>query len=228
MLGKENGRRIAVDGNPAVHRSQWYPDRHPATCEVPYLLYPKSINEKTNKAIRSIWRSSHYCGKDFAPFNIKEVPNKYKLGQVLACGLKASCATYSQHWQGMYFDWTFNKECRAAFAKMKEIRAGERFSENAFATVVMINTGYKGDFRDILNLRHKPIPPSIRSLENLDMGTFEHNLMCAIGAVLGGGIGVNVIRQSLSEDLVNGPNREGYEMLRKLVMVPGMDARAGS
>ncbi len=223
VYGKQDGRKIALEGNAAVHRSQWYPESHPGTCEIPYLICPTSITEKQNQAVRHIWRSSFYKGKDFAPFNIKEMPNKYKLGQVLACGLKATCATYSQHWQGMYFDWTFNSECRDACAAMKVAKACERFAENAFATVVLINTGYKGDFMDILSLRQKPIPPSIRSLENLDMGTFEHNLINGIGAVLGGNIGVNVIRHSLCEELANGPNREGYEMLRNLVMVPGMD-----
>jgi hypothetical protein len=223
VLGKRNGRKVALDGHAGVHRSGWYPEKHPGTCEIPYLLYPLSITEKQNRGIRHIWRSSFYKGKDFAPFNVKEVPGKYALGQVLACGLKASNATYSQHWQGMYFDWTFNTECREAFSKMREAEACERFSENAFATVAIISTGYKGEFMDILNLRHKPVPPSISTLENLDMGTFEHNLMCAVGAVLGGHIGVNVISHSLSADLIQGPNREGYEMLRELVMLPGMD-----
>ncbi len=223
VYGKNDGRKIAREGNAAIHRSQWYPARHPGTCEIPYLICPTSITEKQNQAIRHIWRSSFYKGKDFAPFNIKETPNKYRLGQVLACGLKASCATYSQHWQGMYFDWTFNTECKEAFSKMKVVKACERFAENAFATVVLINTGYKGDFMDILGLRRKPIPPSVRSLENLDMGTFEHNLINGIGAVLGGNIGMNVIRHSLSEELANGLNSEGYKMLKNLVMLPGMD-----
>jgi hypothetical protein len=223
VLGKVNGRKIALDGHEGVHRSGWYPDRHPGTCEIPFLLYPLSITEKQNRAIRHVWRSSFYTGRDFAPFNVKEVPDKHLLGQVLACGLKASNATYSQHWQGMYFDWTFNSECREAFSLMREAEAHERFAENAFATVAIISTGYKGEFMDILSLRHKPVPPSMKTLENLDMGTFEHNLMCAVGAVLGGHIGVNVISHSFSEDLINGPNREGYGKLRELVMVPGMD-----
>ncbi|MFY9399624.1 MAG: hypothetical protein WAR22_14800 [Desulfomonilia bacterium] len=223
VLGNELGRRIGPEGCPDVHHSQWFPKRHPSTCEIPYLLFPRSITERENHAIREIWSSSRYTGKDFAPFDVSEVPNKYRLGQVLACGLKASCATYSQHWQGMYFDWTFNSECREAFERMNVHKAGERFSENAFATVVLVNTGYRGVFMDVLSLRRKPIPPSIYSLENLDMGTFEHNLKAAVGAVLGGSIGVNVIKYSLCDELARGFNREGCEILRRLVMLPGMD-----
>lgn len=223
VLGNELGRKIGPEGIPDVHRSQWFPESHPRTCEIPYLLFPTSISEHQNRAIREIWDSSLYNGKDFAPFDIREVPNKFRLGQVLACGLKATCATYSQHWQGMYFDWTFNSECREAFARMNVHKAGERFSENAFATVVLVNTGYQGVFMDVLSLRRKPIPPSIYSLENLDMGTFEHNIKAAAGAVLGGAIGVNVIKYSLCDELAKGFNREGYEILRRLVMLPGMD-----
>jgi hypothetical protein len=222
-MGNEQGRKIGVEGSPDVHRSQWFPPSHPKTSETPYLLYPTRITRDHNDTIRKIWSSSQYSGKDFAPFDIHEVPNKYRLGQVLACGLKATCATYSQHWQGMYFDWTFNSECREAFAGMNVKKAGEKFSENAFATVVLINTGYKGIFMDILSLRRKPIPPSIYSLENLDMGTFEQNIKSAVGAVLGGSIGVNVIKYSLCDELTRGLNRKGYEMLKRLVMLPGMD-----
>ncbi len=222
-LGKSNGRKIGVEGCPEVHRSQWFPQSHPGTSEVPYLLYPTNITPEQNLAIRKVWSSGHYSGKDFAPFDVSEVPNKYKLGQVLACGLKATCATYSQHWQGMYFDWTFNSTCRDAFDGMSVKMADERFSENAFATVILINTGYKGVFMDILSLRRKPIPPSIYSLENLDMGTFEQNIKSAVCAVLGGGIGVNVIKYSLSNELTTGTNSEGYERLRQLVMLEGMD-----
>jgi len=223
VLGNEKGRKIGPEGSPDVHRSQWYPLSHPRTSEIPYLLYPTRITKEQNDAIRKIWDSGLYGGKDFAPFDIREVPNKYRLGQVLSCGLKATCATYSQHWQGMYFDWTFNSECREAFSRMNVKKAGERFSENAFATVVMINTGYKGVFMDILSLRRKPIPPSVYSLENLDMGTFEQNIKSAVGAVLGGGIGVNVIKYSLCDELARGLNRAGYEILKRLVMLPGMD-----
>ena len=115
VLGNEKGRKIGPEGSPDVHRSQWYPLSHPRTSEIPYLLYPTRITQEQNDAIRKIWDSGLYGGKDFAPFDIREVPNKYRLGQVLSCGLKATCATYSQHWQGMYFDWTFNSECREAF-----------------------------------------------------------------------------------------------------------------
>ena len=223
VLGKENGRKLGFEGNSEVHRSQWMPASHPGTNEIPYLLYPTSISVEENSYIRYIWRSSDYSGKNFAPFELAEVPNKYKLGQILACGIKATCATYSQHWQGMYFDWTFNSQCKEAISKLKVLSADETFSENAFATVVLINTGYQGVFMDLLTLRRRPIPPSIYSLEHIDMGTFENNLKSAVGAVLGGHIGVNVIRRSLAKDLVEGPNKEAYDMLKKLVTVPGMD-----
>ena len=223
VLGKRNGRKLGFAGSKEVHRSQWIPESHPGTNEIPYLLYPASITPEENNYIRYIWRSSEYSGKNFAPFELTEVPNKYKLGQILACGIKATCATYSQHWQGMYFDWTFNSKCKDAIEKLSEISPSETFSENAFATVVLINTGYQGVFMDLLSLRRRPIPPSIYSLEHIDMGTFEHNLKSAVGAVLGGHIGVNVIRRSLSKDLVEGPNQEAYEMLKKLVTVDGMD-----
>ncbi len=223
VLGKRNGRKLGFEGNSEVHRSQWMPASHPGTNEIPYLLCPTSISVEENSYIRYIWRSSDYSGKNFAPFELAEVPNKYKLGQILACGIKATCATYSQHWQGMYFDWTFNSQCKEAISKLKVLSADETFSENAFATVVLINTGYRGVFMDLLTLRRRPIPPSIYSLEHIDMGTFEHNLKSAVGAVLGGHIGVNVIRRSLAKDLVEGPNREAYDMLKKLVCVPGMD-----
>ena len=190
------------------------------------MLYPRSVNYSENIKIRKIWGSSDYNGKQFFPFDISDVPSKYKLGQVLACGIKATCATYSQHWQGMYFDWTFNKQCKEAVSQFKEFKANEKFLDNAFATVVIMNTGYKGAFDDLLRLRRKPIPPSLSSLEHIDMGTFEHNLKCAVGAVLGGNIGVNVIRQSLAGDLITGPNSKGYESIKKLVMIEGMDAHA--
>lgn len=223
VLGKAKGRRIACEGSPLVHRSEWFPACHPGKNEIPYILYPVSITREENRYIRHIWQSGDYSGKDFAPFMITEVPNKYKLGQILACGLKAACATYSQHWQGMYFDWTFNSQCKDAFLKLGEIRGNESFSENAFATVVLVNTGYRGVFMDLLELRRRPIPPSIISLEHIDMGTFEQNLKSAAGAVLGGRIGVNIIRRSLARELCEGPNKEAYDMLKRLVTVPGMD-----
>ncbi len=223
IIGKVRGRKIAPEGTADVHRSQWVPAEHPGTCEVPYILYPRSIATKENILIRKIWMSSHYSGKDFIPFEITAVPNKYRLAQVLACGLKASNATYSQHWQGMYFDWTFNELIKKALGKFNELSHGEGFIENAFATVVLLNTGYGGAFMDMLRLRRRPIPPSLLSLEQIDMGTFEHNMKCAVGAVLGGTIGVNVIRHSLSKELIEGENREGYEALREQVILPGMD-----
>jgi hypothetical protein len=223
IIGKVQGRKIAPEGTEDVHRSQWFPAEHPGTCEVPYILYPRSIATKENILIRKIWMSSHYLGNDFIPFEIAAVPNKYRLAQVLACGLKASNATYSQHWQGMYFDWTFNELIRKSLGKFNEMTHGERFVENAFATVVLLNTGYGGAFMDMLRLRRKPIPPSLLSLEQIDMGTFEHNMKCAVGAVLGGHIGVNVIRHSLSKELIEGINREGYESIREQVILPGMD-----
>ncbi len=222
LPGKERGRKIGPEGTADVHRSQWYPAEHPGTCEVPYILFPRSITTQENILIRKIWKSSHYSGLDFTPFDITDVPNKYRLAQVLACGLKASNATYSQHWQGMYFDWTFNEEMQEILSSMDMVR-GERFVENAFATVVLINTGYGGAFMEMLRLRRRPIPPSLLSLEQIDMGTFEHNIKCAVGAVLGGNVGVNVIRHSLSRDLIAGKNGKGYAALKKMVMLPGMD-----
>ncbi len=223
VLGKSNGRKVAPEGSSEVHRSQWIAAAHPGKNEIPYLLNPVSVTKEENSYIRYIWRSSEYSGKNFAPFEITEVPNKYKLGQILACGIKAACATYSQHWQGMYFDWSYNSECKKAISKLKVLSEGESFSENAFATVVLINTGYRGVFMDLMSLRRRPIPPSIYSLEHIDMGTFEHNLKSAVGAVLGGHIGVNVIRRSLAKQLVEGPNKEAYDMLKKLVTLPGME-----
>lgn len=222
LLGKERGRKIGPEGTADVHRSQWYPEEHPGTCEVPYILFPRSITTQENILIRKIWKSSHYSGRDFIPFDITDVPNKYQLAQVLACGLKASNATYSQHWQGMYFDWTFNEEMRRILNLM-EMERGERFVDNAFATVVLINTGYGGAFMEMLRLRRRLIPPSLLSLEQIDMGTFEHNIKCAVGAVLGGNIGVNVIRHSLSRNLIEEKNGKGYAALKKMVMLPGMD-----
>jgi hypothetical protein len=226
IIGKEKGRQLAFEGTPGVHVSQWLPQSHPGNNEVPYILYPRSIKFWENIIIRKIWESSDYNGKHFVPFDISDVPSKYRLGQVLACGIKATCATYSQHWQGMYFDWTFNNQCREAFSQFKELKADERFVENAFATVVIMNTGYGGAFDDLLKLRRKPLPPSLSSLEHIDMGTFEHNLKCAVGSALGGNIGVNVIRQSLAKNLITGPNSKGYESIKELVMIEGMNAQA--
>ncbi|MBN1637073.1 MAG: hypothetical protein JW920_11190 [Deltaproteobacteria bacterium] len=223
ILGKKNGRKIAPEGTADIHKTQWMPETHPGTSEVPYLFYPRSITRLQNIWIRKIWAASEYPGKDFAPFEINDVPSKYKLGQVLACGIKAACATYSQHWQGMYFDWTFNSQCEKAIAKLKVMKNNERLVKNAFATVVLVNTGYDGMFMDMLRLRRGPIPPSMHSLEQVDMGTFEHNLKCAVGAALGGHIGVNVIRHSLSKELIEGSNHEGYVDIKELVMIPGMD-----
>ena len=76
--------------------------------------------------------------------------------------------------------------------------------KNAFATVVLFNTGYAGVFMDMLKLRRRLLPPSMESLENLDMGTFEHNLRSSVGAVLGGEYGVIVIRCSLAKPLATG------------------------
>lgn len=226
IIGKEKGRLVAREGTAGIHVSQWVPKLHPGNNEVPYILYPRSVKFSENIKIRKIWESSDCNGKHFVPFDVSDVPGKYKLGQVLACGIKATCATYSQHWQGMYFDWTFNNQCREAVSQFKEFNANERFVENAFATVVIMNTGYGGAFDDLLRLRRRPLPPSLSSLEHIDMGTFEHNLKCAVGAVLGGNIGVNVIRQSLAGDLISGPNSKGYESIKELVMIEGMNTQA--
>jgi len=223
IWGKRDGRKIAAEGSSEVHRSQWYPGCHPGRSQVPYLLYPRSISNLTNALIRGVWQSGDYQGRDFIPFELTSVPNKFKLAQVLACGLKATVATYSQHWQGMYFDWTFNNRIEDAFSKLEVNASGERFVKNAFATVVLFNTGYAGVFMDMLRLRRKLLPPSLMSLENLDMGTFECNLRSAIGAVLGGHVGVNVIKQSLCSTLIEDRNQKGYEALRELSLVQGMD-----
>ena len=222
-MGNEKGRIVAPEGTNSVHQSQWYPEKHPGRSQVPFLLHPRSISLVNNIQIRNIWQSSDYQGHDFTPFEISHIPNKSKLAQVLACGLKASVATYSQHWQGMYFDWSLNGDIEEAFSRLKVKAAGERLVRNAFATVVLFNTGYGGMFMDLLRSRRKPLPPSMESLENIDMGTFEHNLKSAVGAVLGGHVGVNIIRQSLSRALIEKENREGYEALKKVALVEGMD-----
>ncbi|MFY9112174.1 MAG: hypothetical protein WAP34_09565 [Desulfomonilia bacterium] len=223
IMGNSKGRVIAPEGTEEVHRSQWYPEKHPGRSQVPYLLHPKSVSLMTNGLIRKIWRSSDYQGRDFAPFEITQVPNKYRLAQVLACGLKAAVATYSQHWQGMYFDWSLNSQIEEACSKMDTFTASERYVKNAFATVVLFNTGYKGVFMDMLRYRRRPVPPSMESLENIDMGTFECNLKSAIGAVLGGHVGVNVIKHTLSQELIKGRNKPGYELLKERALVEGMD-----
>jgi len=223
ILGKGKGRRIAPHGTHGVHPSQWYPAAHPGRSQVPYLLNPISISRLTNAQIRTIWHSSDYQGHDFSPFDISLIPNKFRLAQVLACGLKASVATYSQHWQGMYCDWTFNAHVAKALSLFGDMAGGERFVKNAFATVMLFNTGYGGVFMDMLRNRRRRLPPSMESLENLDMGTFENNLRSAIGAVLGGEYGVNVIRRSLAKELVNGRNQKGYQVLHELAFVEGMD-----
>jgi hypothetical protein len=223
IFGNTQGRIIAPEGTEGVHLSQWYPDKHPGRSQVPYLLWPKSIPLRINTKIRKIWQSSDYPGKDFVPFETSSVPNKFKLAQVLACGLKATVATYSQHWQGMYFDWSLNTRVEEAFSKMKVKVAGERFVKNAFATVVLFSTGYRGVFMEVLRNRRKPLPPSMESLECIDMGTFECNLKSAVGAVLGGHVGVNVIRQSLSKEFIESQNKDGYEALKDAALVGGMD-----
>ncbi len=93
ILGNAKGRRISPQGTESVHPSQWYPAAHPGRSQVPYLLYPISISRLTNAQIHKIWRSSDYQGHDFSPFDVSLIPNKYRLAQVLACGLKASVAT---------------------------------------------------------------------------------------------------------------------------------------
>jgi len=225
ILGKVRGRRIGPHGSEAVHPSQWYPEAHPGRSQVPYLLHPISISRLTNAEIRRIWHSSDYQGRDFSPFDVSMIPSKYRLAQVLACGLKASVATYSQHWQGMYCDWTFNAHFERALSRCGRMAGGERFVKNAFATVVLFNTGYGGVFMEMLKNRRRLLPPSMGSLENLDMGTFENNLRSAIGAVLGGEYGVNVIRCSLGQNLVSDVNRECYEALHEIAFVPGMDPK---
>jgi len=226
LPGKANGRRIAVQGTPDIHRAQQYPIEHPGTSQVPFLVNPISITNRDNLIIRRVWRSSHYYGKDFSPFEISDVPSKYRFAQVLACGLKATNATYSQHWEGMYFDWSFNSEISEIVSSFKKMSNDERFVDNAFATVVLMNTGYRGPFMEMLKLRRKPIPPSMMSLEQVDMGTFEHNLKAAIGSVLGGDIGANIIKHSLSGNLINGENRAAYDKLKKALILQGMDKNA--
>ena len=225
ILGNAKGRRIGPQGTESVHPSQWYPAAHPGRSQVPYLLRPISISRLTNAQIHKIWRSSDYQGHDFSPFDVSLIPNKYRLAQVLACGLKASVATYSQHWQGMYCDWTFNAHIAKALSLCGSMEGGERFVKNAFATVMLFNTGYGGVFMDMLKNRRRRLPPSMESLENLDMGTFENNLRSAIGAVLGGQYGVNVIRRSLAKNLANGINQKGYQALHELGFVEGMDPK---
>ncbi|TAL38996.1 MAG: hypothetical protein EPN93_02660 [Spirochaetes bacterium] len=231
IWGKEKGRKIAIRGTDVVHPSQWVSGEHPGTCQVPYILNPRSLSHHENLAIRRIWRSSDYSGKNFSLFNITDVPSKYKLAQVLACGLKATNATYSQHWEGLYFDWTFNERMKAIVNEFKLFRQGERFVDNAFATIVLLNTGYSGPFMQMLNLRRKPMPPSMLTLEQIDMGTFEHNIRAAIGGVLGGAIGANVIRHSLARECIEGLNKDAYlELRRNLILEaregnPGMNER---
>ena len=200
ILGKEKGRKVAPEGTDSIHRSNWMPKSHNGKSSVPYILHPKTIGHGENMAVREIWESGNYQGRDFATFSPKEAPSKYKLAQALACGLKATNATYSQHWQGMYLDWSMNQECRKIFETFQETPGGERFVNNAFATVVLVNTGYTGGFMDLMKNRRGPIPPSMGSLEHIDMGTFTWNLKAAAGAALGGQIGVNVIRRSLARD----------------------------
>ena len=223
VYGKKNGRKIAPENHNIIHKSQWYPQQHPATSQVPYLLYPLSISGEENRKIREIWNAGMYQGKDFVMPEIGQIPGKRKLAQVLACALKASCATYSQHWEGMYFDWTLNDEMERIFSNFTVMPGGERYVKNAFATAVLINTGYKGVFMDLLVWRRRPLPPSMMSLEHLDMGTFECNLRNAICAVLGGEYGVNIIRQSFSQELTASENKDGYAELKNLVTIPGMN-----
>jgi len=225
ILGNVRGRRIGPQGSDNVHPSQCYPAVHPGRSQVPYLLRPLSISRLTNATIRNIWHSSDYQGHDFSPFDVSLIPNKYRLARVLACGLKASVATYSQHWQGMYCDWTFNAHIAKAISLCGSMAEGERFVKNAFATVILFNTGYGGVFMDMLKNRRRRLPPSMQSLENLDMGTFENNLRSAIGAVLGGQYGVNVIRRSLAKDLVEGVNQKSYQALHEIAFVEGMDPK---
>ncbi len=223
ILGKPKGRIVSPEGTEGIHRSQWYPEKHPGNCQIPFILYPLNITEEENRAIREIWGSGQYNGREFTSFEITDIPSKYSLAQVISCGLKAANATYSQHWQGMYFDWTFNKDIFEIIGSFNRMVKNEKLVENAFATVILINTGYRGAFVDMLKLRRKPIPPSLLSLEQIDMGTFESNIKSAIGGVLGGHIGVNVIKHSLSTDLIRNENRAGYENLKKMVILPGMD-----
>ncbi|MFA5653651.1 MAG: hypothetical protein WDA72_06035 [Desulfomonilia bacterium] len=226
IFGKAKGRQVGPQGTDSVHASQQYPATHPGRSQVPFLRSPRAITGHMNAGIRAIWHASDYQGKDFSPFEVSSIPNKYKLAQVLACGLKAAVATYSQHWQGMYLDWTFNHHIEGAFSKFGTMANSERFVKNAFATVVLFNTGYAGVFVDMLKNRRRLLPPSMESLENLDMGTFEHNLRSSVGAVLGGDYGVNVIRCSLAKPLTAEANRSGYEALRGVAFVEGMDPKA--
>lgn len=223
ILGKQKGRRIAAENTEEIHLSQWFPESHPGTCQIPYIVHPRSLSLPENYQIRRIWNSGSYQGRDFAPFDIKGIPGKFELAQLIVCGLKASVATYSQHWQGMYIDWTFNQEVKDALEQFGVMGGGERFVKNAFATVVIINTGYRGQFKDLMRFRRRPLPPSMESLEHIDMGTFIQNLNSAVGAVLGGEFGFNVIRESLSKKLVQSSNKKGYDALRELVMLSGMD-----
>ncbi len=225
VLGREYGRRIAPEGTEGVHRSQMFPGKHPGTCQVPFMLYPRNLSTGENAAIRTIWKSSNYFGRDFMPFEITSVPSKYLLAQVLACGLKAANATYSQHWEGMYFDWTLNEKVKKIINGFPVMPREERFVNNAFATVVLLNTGYGGHFMEMLKLRRRPIPPSMQSLEQIDMGTFEHNIRAAVGAVLGGEFGVNAVKHAFSKDLISGANRKAYDELFKMVMAPGMNQK---
>ena len=43
IMGNSKGRVIAPEGTEEVHRSQWYPEKHPGRSQVPYLLHPKSV-----------------------------------------------------------------------------------------------------------------------------------------------------------------------------------------
>ncbi len=225
IFGKPNGRIIAAENNPNIHKSQWYPEKHPGTSQVPYLINQVSISEHENTMIREIWNASEYSSRDFSVFDIKDVPSKYRLAQVLACGLKATNATYSQHWQGMYFDWTCNSEVKDAIDLFGIMPGSESFVKNAISTVVLINTGYKGAFMNMLKWRRRPLPPSMLSLENIDMGTFENNLKSAICSVLGGEYGVNIIRRAFSDEYINSYNKEGYQKLKDILTLDGMNPK---
>ena len=85
IFGKARGSRVGPHGTDSVHASQWYPAMHPGRSQVPFLRSPRVITGRMNAAIRAIWRASDYQGKDFSPFEVSSIPNKYKLAQVLAC-----------------------------------------------------------------------------------------------------------------------------------------------
>ena len=118
IFGKAKGRRVGPHGTDSVHASQWYPAMHPGRSQVPFLRSPGDYRAHERSDPRDLARE-RLPEQGFSPFEVSSIPNKYKLAQVLACGLKAAVATYSQHWQGMYLDWTFNRQIEEAFSKFE-------------------------------------------------------------------------------------------------------------